>query len=284
MKGRRDDGVFRLAVFATTLLISVWSCSPVGSGKTQEPQITSEPEEIALGAVSGWVWLDADGDGIQDDAETGMANVDVRLQSSDQSYSDTFRTLQDGMFTFSEVPPGQFTLDFTPPGNLKLSPPHQGEDRTLDSDADQGGQTPAFTVQGGETVEDQDAGVTEPVVLIEPSATPLIYVPGGEYFIRGAFTQGAGDCMPNPADFDVPNLIMRVAGTDVELEQPGMHLNVGTYDPQTQVIEVSTGDGAGSEGYTIMLVGEMEFGATSYRYTTANGTCTWAAELAVVPE
>jgi len=84
------------------------------------------------GSISDFVWLDADGDGLQDAGEPGLADVDVILTfagadgsfaTTDDNFSITVATDSDGLYSFDGLPDGDFrvnvdTTDTDLPGSL----------------------------------------------------------------------------------------------------------------------------------------------------------------------
>lgn len=85
-----------------------------------------------IGAVGDRVWLDEDGDGIQDAGEAGIANVKVTLTNGVQTYI-TY-TDANGNYVFANVPAGAYTVSIDPasmPSGLAANPTYD-EDKTLD--------------------------------------------------------------------------------------------------------------------------------------------------------
>jgi len=84
------------------------------------------------GAVGDRVWLDEDGDGVQDAGEAGIANVKVTLTNGVQTYI-TY-TDANGNYVFANVPAGAYTVSIDPasmPSGLAANPTYD-EDKTLD--------------------------------------------------------------------------------------------------------------------------------------------------------
>lgn len=73
---------------------------------------------IRSNSLSGNVYFDADNDGNFDGSETGIENVDVRLQGTDHlgnSVDVTVQTLPDGSYLFDDLRPGTYRITETQP-------------------------------------------------------------------------------------------------------------------------------------------------------------------------
>ncbi len=94
-----------------------------------------------VAGIGGFVWLDDDGDGIQDVDEMGLGGVAVALYESGGSLVAQLISQSDGTYFFPNVVAGDYYLSFDATDNelglvgLVFSPPHAG-DGTNDSDAD----------------------------------------------------------------------------------------------------------------------------------------------------
>ncbi len=85
---------------------------------------------LLAGTVGDRIWLDEDGDGIQDAGEAGIANVKVTLTNGSQTYI-TY-TDANGNYVFSNVPVGSYTVSVDPSvdaGRLAANPTYD-EDGT----------------------------------------------------------------------------------------------------------------------------------------------------------
>ncbi|MCU0978625.1 MAG: hypothetical protein MUF25_05590, partial [Pirellulaceae bacterium] len=113
--------------------------------------------------IGDFVWADADGDGIQDDGESGMADVIVKLYYADGGADPLAETTTDadGGYSFPDLDIAQsYFLEFTAPAGYAFSPPGAGDD-ALDSDAAlDTGRTEVFTVVSGLNSQ-WDAGLLE---------------------------------------------------------------------------------------------------------------------------
>lgn len=118
------------------------------------------PVVAPLGAVGDLVWLDADGDGLQDEGEAGLGGVEVRLWECAGAVLDTTCSAADGSYAFSDLPAGDYMLQFVLPEGYAFSPGLAAADTTLDSDPDPvTGITACFTLGEGAQDPTRDAGL-----------------------------------------------------------------------------------------------------------------------------
>lgn len=119
---------------------------------------------IALPASLGdRVWWDANGDGVQDAAETGVAGVTVALHSVDGELVASTQTNAAGLYGFEGVLPGDYYLVFSgfPAGYVPTASGMSGNPQT-DSDADATGKTSVFALVAGAHANSWDLGLTLP--------------------------------------------------------------------------------------------------------------------------
>jgi hypothetical protein len=115
--------------------------------------------------LCGFVWLDTDGDGIQDESETAIDGVKVTLFAWDET-TDTWDPVSywstgSGLYFFSVADDGLYKIVAEAPTGSVPSPEGQGSDEALDSDGvnDAGGSATQFTLgAGGVTSLDSDFG------------------------------------------------------------------------------------------------------------------------------
>ncbi len=147
------------SVGSRTAMISVANNDPDRSPFTFSLQGNgTSPED---GVIGNRVWLDNDGDGLQDAGEDAMAGITVSLYDSGDNLLGSVVSGADGSYTFEGLASGNYYLTFTnPPSGYALSPVNQGGDDALDSDADpgNGGKTATFLLNISATDNTWDAG------------------------------------------------------------------------------------------------------------------------------
>lgn len=154
----------------------------VDAGVILEEAIEGEPINgevvLPLGSISGFTWIDANSNGIQDEDEQPLFDVAVHLYNADSDLVAETGTDEDGLYQFDEVPlDGEYYIIFTPPSAYQFTVMDTGEDDSLDSDADpQSGQTENILFEEN---ADLDAG------FIAPSAGGVCYGPLASEFPEG---------------------------------------------------------------------------------------------------
>ena len=64
---------------------------------------------VELGSIGDYVWMDANGDGIQDAGETGIPNVTITITYPDGSTTTTV-TNDEGLYLFDNLPAGEYII------------------------------------------------------------------------------------------------------------------------------------------------------------------------------
>ena len=125
-------------------------------------------DPVISGAVGDRVWLDTDGDGVQDIGEAGIPNVEVSLRVDDDgtpgpsagdSVYDTRITGADGDYLFDQLPPGSYWVDVTDatvPAGLVQSPGN------IDPPTDPIATAPLYVVATDDVFLTADFGYTSP--------------------------------------------------------------------------------------------------------------------------
>jgi len=119
--------------------------------------------EIPTPSLQGYVWYDANANGIQDAVEKGLKDVTVRLYTSEDVFITETQTNDGGIYKFASLSPGDYYLKFILLSSAyKFTLKDVGDD-TLDSDADSiTGKTINFTFLGDQTITIWDAGMYKP--------------------------------------------------------------------------------------------------------------------------
>jgi hypothetical protein len=117
--------------------------------------------------VSGSVFNDTDGNGIQDAGETGISGAVVTVGGGFATSTD-----ENGFYSFT-LPPGDYTIEVQIPPDTQPSPKDQGDDDTKDSDGVSDGKGYSVAVV---TVEfsnlDTDFGFTAAAASNPGTGTP----------------------------------------------------------------------------------------------------------------
>jgi len=186
------------------------------------------------GSIGNLVWVD-DGDGVRQDNEPGLSNVEIELLNPDLEIQASTISGDDGSYVFTNLPPDQYVLNFVLPEGFDYSPLNAVVDRTIDSDADPlTGMTEVITLISGQVIEDYDAGFSAPceyTATIE-STDPNCGSQDGEISVSVDGTSGPYDYVWSTGDI-TPSI---------------NNLGPGTYDliitdsrgcPRTFIVELS---------------------------------------------
>ncbi len=119
-----------LTPFAASLL----NLAVVNSTESSVPEVARHVDPVVSGALGDRVWLDVDGDGVQDVGEPGLPNVEVTLFDAgadglpgggDDTALATALTGMNGEYLFEHLAPGPYFVDVTDatvPAGLVLAP------------------------------------------------------------------------------------------------------------------------------------------------------------------
>ncbi|MCL2316243.1 MAG: carboxypeptidase regulatory-like domain-containing protein, partial [Actinomycetia bacterium] len=128
------------------------TASVIGTGEFSGSPVDSTDEWHAVVpsyAVGDYVWIDLNGNGIQDANEPIVPGVTVKLLDGTGAVVATTTTDASGYFLFDDLPAGTYQLQFTLPAGYDWTKPVQGTDQKVDSDADSAGLTAQFTLGDG---------------------------------------------------------------------------------------------------------------------------------------
>ncbi len=112
-------------------------------------------------SVGDRVWVDTNGDGIQDGGEAGLSGVTVTLMQGVSTIGTT-TTDGSGNYLFSNLTPGTYTVVFTQPPGYSLSPTNAAGSTTAN---DSNGLSSTVTLAAGQTDLTYDLGVFQPAAL-----------------------------------------------------------------------------------------------------------------------
>jgi hypothetical protein len=134
--------------------------------------VTGEVEDyIFTASIGDRVWLDTNGNGIQDAGEAGMDGVTVNLyrpgcgpdgivgNGDDADAVGVTNTVGGGAYTFGGLIPSGYTIKVVKPAGYSFSLQDQGADDALDSDADLSTGMAATTLYPGASDTAWDAGL-----------------------------------------------------------------------------------------------------------------------------
>jgi len=110
-------------------------------------------------SIGDEVWLDENADGIRDEGEDGVADIEVVIFRSFGVPFDTTTTDADGFYQFDSLKQGLYFIQFVIPQEFVISPADQGIDDDVDSDADETGKTPLISLAHGANLESVDCGI-----------------------------------------------------------------------------------------------------------------------------
>ena len=206
-----------------------------GAGRVNAYRAVVAAQEAARSvqgaAVGDRVWLDANGNGLQDPGESGVANVVVELHQADGTLVASTTTDASGQYAFTNVPAGDYYLRVVSPTGYVFTLANQGSDDLADSDVDRGsGRTPVFTLAPGQSDASWDAGLIPTVRL------------GGYTWV-----DANANAIRDPDEQDsVPNVPVHITGTDITgasvdatvASDGNGHFLVDTLLPGTYQVEV----------------------------------------------
>ena len=126
--------------------------------------------------ISGEVWQDMDGDGIQEAGDTPLANVFVLLYDANGNLVGRTNTDGSGQYAFNGLPTGTYTVTFVnpSPSTLPYIPPANADTETTDSDitnSTTNSTSPISTSTAN--VDGAFSSMALPVELVHFSATPI---------------------------------------------------------------------------------------------------------------
>lgn len=150
---------------ATTGITGTYDLDNAGASSTAVDEAKVDAGIISTRAVLGdKVWLDADGDGVQDAGEAGISGVTVTLYASDgTTILATAVTDANGNYLFTNLSAGSYVVGFgTLPNGLEYTQQNSAGDNGNNTNSDANpstGQSSVIVLSAGEVDLTVDAGV-----------------------------------------------------------------------------------------------------------------------------
>lgn len=133
----------------------------------------------APASLGNFVWIDTNGNGVQDAGEPGVEGVTVTLYDASGKTLATTTTDEDGAYSFTDLVPGTYSVGFSKlPSGTTFTTADTGSDDALDSDADPStGKTASVTLVSGDNNTTLDAGLIAPPKAIDLSLAKSVSTP-----------------------------------------------------------------------------------------------------------
>ncbi|MCH9646898.1 MAG: carboxypeptidase regulatory-like domain-containing protein [Deltaproteobacteria bacterium] len=230
------------------------------------PVVATVVDPVSLGgSIGDRVWLDADGDGVQDLGEPGLANVVVQLidpgldgmpGGGDDTVLESATTDTNGGYLFDHLAPGNYYVavdDATLPGGLTTSP------GTTDPSA-------VIALAGEEEILTVDFGYT--------NADPTTGILGD--FV---WSDADGDGIQDPGEIGLGNVDVELVDGDGNVVQTTTTTADGGYlftgiSPGEYTVRIASGEllpGGTLDGFSATTGPQSEGGAISDPVTVAAG-------------
>ncbi|HRK82680.1 MAG TPA: SdrD B-like domain-containing protein, partial [Saprospiraceae bacterium] len=134
-------------------------------------------------SLGDYVWLDLNGNGLQDDGPTGVPNVTVNLLDGNGVFIRDTQTDATGFYQFTDLQPGNYIVEFEAPTGTVFTLANQGGNPANDSDANQGtGRSNVIALASGENNPTIDAGLYPPINIdLNKTFVSAVLQPNGSY-------------------------------------------------------------------------------------------------------
>jgi len=127
------------------------------------------------GSIGDFVWIDSNKNGLQDEANSGVKNIVVKLFDNNNKLIQTSKTDAHGKYLFNNVVSGIYYVQFTIPNGFTITAQGLGDDDE-NSDVDKNGKTEEFTLNIGQNITSVDMGIYQtptPKIAIETSTNGI---------------------------------------------------------------------------------------------------------------
>ncbi|MCR2053005.1 PT domain-containing protein [Actinomyces bowdenii] len=149
----------------------------------------SRPERAIASSIGDRFWVDANGNGIQDDGESPVPDAEVTLRGTDDLGNPVevvTRTDASGAYLFDRLRASDdkgYTVTFAIPEKFRaqgyeFTGTTAGDDREADSDADAQGAAAPVVLPAGTAVRHVDAGIVQPLIALVKTADTAEAAPG----------------------------------------------------------------------------------------------------------
>ncbi|WP_299159971.1 SdrD B-like domain-containing protein, partial [Accumulibacter sp.] len=219
-------------------------CYNLESGETDN---TVDAGLVPLASLGDRVWEDSNGDGQQNNGESGIPDATVKLYTCVNNAPGVLvgetTTDAQGNYSFTNLQPGEYIVEFITPNGFERTTANVGADAS-DSDAGTGGLSGCYELSPGENEDTVDAGFYKPAAIGDRVWSDL----------DGDGQQDAGE----------PG----VAGVTVEL-----YACDANGQPTGSALASATTDGSGNYSFTGLKPGDYAvkfITPTGYTLTSAN--------------
>ncbi|NNF54928.1 MAG: hypothetical protein HKN03_10855, partial [Acidimicrobiales bacterium] len=120
---------------------------------------TSIDAGVLPSSLGNLVWLDDNGNGIQDGAESGIDGVTVELRDGAGGLLAATTTSGGGLYSFGLLLPGTYEISIAFPLDHVATAQAAGTDTAIDSNVDSSGDTGTFSLAGNTDDDSIDAGL-----------------------------------------------------------------------------------------------------------------------------
>jgi len=124
-----------------------------------EDELDVDGGTVLSSSIGDYVWEDINGNGVQDNSESGTEGVFVKLLDSTGTLIDTTRSDVRGFYIFDNLRSGDYSLEFDLPVDKTVTSLNSGADDDLDSDINAEGKSPTISLDYNEEINNVDLGL-----------------------------------------------------------------------------------------------------------------------------
>lgn len=132
------------------------------TGSIRDYFTLTKADSSALGRINGLVWKDSNADGIRENDEILLSNIETQLFDASNRWMTTTFTDNNGNYRFNDLTADTYNVQVIK-NTYAISPKDQGTNDTIDSDAATAdGKVSAIKLVAGSTVNNIDVGLFTP--------------------------------------------------------------------------------------------------------------------------